>query len=89
MGRLVVIASLREGKSARARELLKEGPPFDLEATLFDRHEVHLTDREIVFVFEGAGPSHALTLPGEDPRMWRAAEAWAECLAASPRVART
>jgi hypothetical protein len=89
MGRLVVIASLREGKRARARELLEQGPPFELEGTVFDRHEVHLTDREVVFVFEGPGSSHALTLPGEDRNIWRAAEAWGECLAGSPRVART
>mgnify|MGYP006174122439 CR=1 FL=1 len=48
----------------------------------------NLTDREAIFVFEGAGPSGTLTLPGEDPRIWRAAEAWAECLAEKPRVAR-
>ena len=89
MGRLVVIASLREGKSARARELLEQGPPFDLETTVFDRHAVHLTEQEVVFVFEGPGASHTLSLNGEDPRIWRAAEAWGECLAGPPRVART
>lgn len=88
MSRLIVIVPLKEGKSARAREILEEGPPFELEATVFDRHAVHLTDREAIFLFEGVGPSGTLTLPGEDPRIWRAAEAWAECLAGKPRVAR-
>ena len=89
MSTLAVIAPLKEGKSARAQELLSEGPPFELEATLFDRHTVHLTDREVVFIFEGAGPAAALKLPGEDARIWRAAEAWAECLAEKSRVAHT
>lgn len=89
MGRLVVIVPLKEGMSARARELLDDGPPFDLEATVFDQHAVHLTDREAVFVFEGEGGSGTLTLPAEDPSIWRAAEAWNECIAEKPRVART
>lgn len=89
MSRLVVVAPLKEGKSGRARQLLEKGPPFDLEATRFDRHAVHVTDREVVFVFEGPGSSRTLTLLGEDPGIWRAAEAWQECLAGSPRVAQT
>jgi hypothetical protein len=89
MSRLVLIASLKEGRSSRARELLEQGPPFDLEATRFDRPAVHLTDREVVFVFEAPGASHMLSLQSEDPRVWRAAEAWQECLDGGPRVART
>ena len=88
MSRLVVVASLKEGKRERARELLEQGPPFDLEATGFDRHAVHLTDREVIFVFEGPGAG-GLRLPGEDPDLWQAAAAWRECLAGGPRVART
>jgi len=88
MSRLVIIAPLRPGGRERALSLLREGPPFDLDTTKFDRHQVFLTEREAVFVFEGLGPP-ALDLPGEDPRVWRAAEAWAECLAERPRVART
>jgi hypothetical protein len=89
MSRLVVIVPLKEGKKERARELLDEGPPFDLEGTAFDRHAVHLTDREAVFMFEGQGPSSTLELPAENVMLWRAAEAWSECIAETPRVART
>jgi hypothetical protein len=89
MVRLVVIVPLKEGKQARVRELLDSGPPFDLEGTAFDRHAVHLTDREAVFVFETQGPSSTLELPGEETELWRAAEAWSECIAEQPRVART
>ena len=52
MSRLVVIVPLREGTLEKARSLLAQGPPFDLEATDFDRHEVYLTDHEVVFVYE-------------------------------------
>lgn len=89
MSRLVVIASLKEGKSDRARELLERGPPFDLDATQFNRHGVHVTDREVVFVFEGPGSSRALTMAEEDARVWHGDEAWQECLEGRPRVAPT
>ncbi len=88
MSRLVVIAPLRENARKRALQLLSEGPPFELAETAFDRHQVYLTEREAVFVFEGPGRA-TLELPGEEPALWRAAEAWNECLAAKPRVART
>jgi hypothetical protein len=88
MSRLVVIAPLRENARERALELLSEGPPFELAETAFDRHHVYLTDREAVFIFEGPGRA-TLELPGEGPAIWRAADAWKECLAAGPRVART
>jgi hypothetical protein len=89
VSRLVVIVPLKPGARERADELLREGPPFDLEKTRFDRHHVFLTEREVVFVFEGEGPSNTLHLPGEDPAVWRAAEAWQECMAERPRLAPT
>jgi hypothetical protein len=88
MSSLVVVVPLKPGKVERARELLAQGPPFDLEETGFDRHAVYVTNREIVFVFAG-GVGQTLTLPGEDPNIWRAGEAWQECIAEQPRVART
>jgi hypothetical protein len=87
--RLVVVAPLKDGTLARARELLEEGPPFDLEQTRFDAHQVFITEREVVFLFEGAHGSVTLDLPGQDPALWKAAAAWAACLAERPRIART
>ena len=87
-GRLVVIAPLKKGGLARARQLLEEGPPFELEQTRFDAHEVFVTEHEVVFLFEGPPGSTTLELPGQDPRLWKAAAAWAECLAGRPRIAR-
>ena len=89
MSYLVVVAPLKAEMVERARELLAEGPPFELEDSVFERHAVHLTDREAVFTFEGEGPSATLALSAMDPRIWRAAAAWQECFADRPRVART
>jgi hypothetical protein len=87
VSRLVIIAPLKADARERALQLLAEGPPFQLEQTRFDRHHVYLTHREAIFVFEGPGPA-TLELPGEDPALLRVAEAWNECLAEKPRVAR-
>ena len=88
MSRLVVVAPLKPGGEARARELLDEGPPIDLESSRFDAHEVFITPKEVVFVFDGGGSSEALHLSADDPDVWRAAKAWAECLDGRPRIAR-
>jgi hypothetical protein len=89
VGRLVAVLPLKPGARARAEALLREGPPFDLEETQFDRHQVFVTDREVVFVFEGEGPSHTLHLPAEDPALWKAAAGWQACLSERPRIAVT
>jgi hypothetical protein len=89
MSRLVVVVPLKDGAHEKARALLAQGPPFDLEATDFDRHEVYLTKREVVFVFESPGSSATLRLPGEDPSVWKAAAAWQQLMAEKPRKAET
>ena len=90
MSRLVVVAPLKPGAEARARDLLDEGPPFDLEGSKFDSHEVFVTPQEVVFVFEGsASTGETLSLAAEDPGIWRTAQAWAECLDGRPRIARS
>ena len=76
VSRLVVVVPLKDGAAEKARALLAKGPPFDLEATEFDRHEVYLSEREAVFLFETPGPSATLKLPGEDPSLWKVAAAW-------------
>ena len=86
MSRLVVVAPLKPGAEARARELLDEGPPFDLEGSAFDAHEVFVTPQEVVFVFEG---NETLSLTAGDPGIWRAAKDWADCLDGRPRIARS
>jgi hypothetical protein len=57
MSNLVVVIPLKEGAQERARALLAEGPPFDLEATAFDRHHVFLTSREDRLYVDARGPA--------------------------------
>lgn len=87
MAQLVVVVPLRPGAADRARELLAQGPPFDLAETGFRRHAVHLSGREVIFVFEGEA-SPTLDLPAENPDLWEIAAAWQEVLAEKPRIAR-
>jgi hypothetical protein len=53
MPRLVVTAPLRRGSASAVRRILAEGPPFDLERTSLERHQVFLSDDALVLVFEG------------------------------------
>lgn len=85
--RLVVIVPLRRGRAARARELIDAGPPFDLDELALVRHDVFVTEREVVFLFEGEGD--ALRRLARDPAVWRAAADWRDCLAGPPRLAET
>jgi hypothetical protein len=90
VSKIVVVAPLKAGSLPRAKELLADGPPFALADSRFDAHEVFLTEREVVFVFEGPGSNaETLTLSAEDPAIARAASAWAECLDGRPRLARS
>jgi hypothetical protein len=88
--RLVVVVPLREGTQDEARRLLSDGPPLDLEATQYDRHEVFLTPCEVVFVFEAPGDvPPTLSVRAGDISLWRAAQAWQEIMTARPRIAET
>src|SRR5687768_10786899 len=56
MYRFVITARLREGSAETVAQILREGPPFVISETSLDRHEVFLSEDEVVFLFEG---SHA------------------------------
>ena len=89
MSRLVLVVPLREGTAERVRGLLAEGPPFELATTHLERHEVYLTEREAVFVFEAPGETPPLELRAGNPALRTAAAAWRECMAGRPRKAET
>lgn len=86
MSRVAVVAPLKDGARERARTLVEQGPPVDLSATSLERHTVFLSDREVVFVFEGPEAKKTVELLAGEPGVWRAATAWQECLAARPRI---
>jgi hypothetical protein len=49
----VVTARLKPGAAAEVHELVRGGPPFDLEESGLERHMAFVGDDELVFVFEG------------------------------------
>lgn len=90
MQRVVIIASLTEGSEDRAAELLAGGPPFDPAGTGFERHGVYLSEREVVFVFEGPDAEWQVDDLISDPfrpGVTLAIEAWRPLLAGNPRLA--
>jgi hypothetical protein len=89
VSRLVLVVPLEEGAATRVRELLRDGPPFELETTHLERHEVFLTDREAVFVFETAGEAPGREREAGNPRRRKAAAAGRGGRAGRPRTAET
>lgn len=53
MHRFVITAGLRRGSAPEVARILGEGPPFDIDKTTLERHEVFLSEEEVVFLFEG------------------------------------
>jgi hypothetical protein len=84
--RVAIVIPLSPNGCARARELVEAGPPFDISALPLDRHDVYVTDAEILFVFEGSNVQQALTNLVRDPQVWRSAAAWKECIGGRPRL---
>lgn len=85
--RVVVVLPLKERAHDRVRELLAAGPPFDPAGVGLSRHQVFLTDREAVFVFEAPARSVLERLVA-DPSLWAAAAAaWEDLVAGPARLA--
>ena len=83
---MVVVLPLKERARDRVRELLAAGPPFDPAAVGLSRHQVFLTDREAVFVFEAPNRTILERLVA-DPNLWSAAAAWKDLVAGPARLA--
>ena len=84
---VVVVAPLKDGARETARLLVESGPPFNPEGTSLTRHHVYLTDKEVVFAFQGPDARAAVEGLIGDAGVWKAAVAWRECLAGRPRIA--
>ena len=85
--RLLIVVPLQEASLQRARGLIEQGPPFDPSEAGLERHDVFLTEREVVFLFEGHQVSDSVRRLARDPGLWRATRAWSGCLAGRPRLA--
>jgi hypothetical protein len=83
--REAVVVPLRPGSQTKAEALLAQGPPFDPADFGLERHEVFVTDSEVVFVFEGAAGVFSERLAAEQT-VWKVAEAWRPLIAGPIRL---
>ena len=84
--RATVVVPLQEGSLELVRRLAAAGPPFDPADVLLTRHQVLVTDREAIFVFEAESELALEALLGRLD-FSAAAAAWAEVVAGPPRLA--
>ena len=87
--RIILVVPLKESQVERARALIAAGPPFDPDEKGLERHEVFLTGKEAVFLFEGPSASDVVQRHARDPGAWQAAVKWRPLLAGAPRLARS
>lgn len=87
VSRIVVVVPIRRGAAQEARRLIDEGPPFDIEQLALERHHVFLTEREVVFYFEGERAAAVVEALARNPRVLGAAVRWRNVLAGRPRLA--
>ncbi|HYT50997.1 MAG TPA: hypothetical protein VEL10_02190 [Gaiellaceae bacterium] len=85
--RVAVVVPIRRGTAEAARRLVEEGPPFDVERLGLERHHVFVSEREVVFLFEGDGASAAVDALSRSPRVLNAAVRWRGILGGRPRLA--
>lgn len=81
---LVVVVPIEPGAGEQARRLIEAGPPFEPEAIPLERHRVYLTEREVVFLFEGHDARSAIEQLARRPRVWKTAAAWKDIQRPSP-----
>jgi hypothetical protein len=84
---VAVVVPIRRGRAEAARQLVEEGPPFDPERLGLERHHVFVSEREVVFFFEGDSASAAVDALSRSPRVLSAAVRWRGILAGRPRLA--
>jgi hypothetical protein len=84
---VAVVVPIRRGTCESARRLVEEGPPFDVELLGLERHHVFVSEREVVFLFEGDSATAAADALSRSPRVLNAAVRWRGILAGRPRLA--
>jgi hypothetical protein len=65
-----IVVPLRKRAHEDAAALIEQGPPFDLEALGIERHDVLLSEREAIFVFEGRQLDEMMQRLVRDPSVW-------------------
>jgi hypothetical protein len=84
---VAVVVPIKRGTAEAARRLVEEGPPFDLDRLGLERHHVFVSEREVVFFFEGESAAAAVDALSRTPRVLDAAVRWRRILAGRPRLA--
>jgi hypothetical protein len=84
---VAVVVPIRRGTADEARRLVVEGPPFDLEQLALQRHHVFVSEREVVFFFEGESATAAVDALSRSPDILKAALRWRSIFAGRPRLA--
>jgi hypothetical protein len=84
---VAVVIPIRRGTADAARELVAEGPPFDVEGLGLERHHVFVSEREVVFFFEGDSAAAAVDVLSRSPSVLKAAVRWRRILGGRPRLA--
>ena len=82
-----VVVRIRRGAAEAARRLVGEGPPFDADQLGLERHHVFVSEREVVFFFEGDSAAAAVDALSRSPRVLNAAVRWRGILGGRPRLA--
>ncbi len=85
--RVVVVLPIKRGTAEKARRLVDEGPPFDVDRLALERHHVFVTEQEVVFFFEGASAAAVVEALAQSPRVLKTAVRWRDVLAGRPRIA--
>jgi len=84
---VAVVVPIRRGAAEAARRLVGEGPPFDADQLGLERHHVFVSEREVVFFFEGDSAAAAVDALSRSPRVLNAAVRWRGILGGRPRLA--
>jgi hypothetical protein len=85
--RIAVVVPIRRGTAEAARRLVEEGPPFHVEDLGLERHHVFVSEREVVFFFEGDSAAAAVDALTRSPDVLKAAVCWRRILGGRPRLA--
>jgi hypothetical protein len=84
---VAVVVPIKRGTAEAARRLVEEGPPFDAERLGLEQHHVFISEREVVFFFEGCTATAAVDALSRSPRVLNTATRWRGILAGQPRLA--
>jgi hypothetical protein len=85
--RIAVVLPIKRGMGEAARELAEQGPPFELEGLGLERQHVFVSEREVVFFFEGEKAADTVDALVRSPGLLIAAVRWRRVLASRPRLA--